>query len=179
MALDALKELQFSISMYHKNGPDWTHKDGTEVFEVSVLIDRQEAIDAAIGALEADIARKTQSKDVLALYASINNLVSHIAFEGHITSDHGFVTETMSALAALDGGAYWPGWTEQAMSMADMLASTAPKDPAVNAELLDTLQILTLACLLDDQNGNLGPHVDGSILDAATAAIAKATGGAA
>lgn len=52
-ALDVLKELQGSIHSYNKNGPDWTHKDGTEVFEVSVLMDRQDAIDAAVAALEA------------------------------------------------------------------------------------------------------------------------------
>jgi len=33
-----------SIQQYDKIGPDWTHKDGTEVFNVSALLDRRELI---------------------------------------------------------------------------------------------------------------------------------------
>lgn len=40
-------EFGCSIAQYDRIGPDWTHKDGTEVFEVSVLLDRRELIDRA------------------------------------------------------------------------------------------------------------------------------------
>ena len=60
-ALDVLTELQGSMKLYNKNGPDWTHKDGTEVFEVSVLMDRQEAIDIAVVILDAAIAQPEQT----------------------------------------------------------------------------------------------------------------------
>lgn len=50
-AVDLLRkvvdEFGCSITQYHRNGPDFTHKDGTEVFEVSVLLNRSEIIDAA------------------------------------------------------------------------------------------------------------------------------------
>ena len=46
-------EFGCSIELYDKNGPDWTHKDGTEVFEVSTLLDRRELIDRARAALRA------------------------------------------------------------------------------------------------------------------------------
>ena len=52
LALDALNLFKSSVDMYHKNGPDWTHKDGTEVFEVGVLTDHQDDIDAAIDAIK-------------------------------------------------------------------------------------------------------------------------------
>ena len=68
-----------------------------------------------------EIKRSGHSKNVLTLYKAINNLVSHIGFEGQIESDHGFVSDATNALAALDGGIYWPSWTEQAMSMLEML----------------------------------------------------------
>lgn len=51
-ALNVLSEFQCSIDLYNKNGPDWTHKDGTEVFEVSVLTDRAEMLESAITAIE-------------------------------------------------------------------------------------------------------------------------------
>jgi len=70
----------------------------------------------------------------------------------------------------------------------DLLAMdmTTPKEASaelrrlneVNQELLNALRIITLACHLDNIDGNLGLNVDGSILDLANAAIAKATGAA-
>ena len=40
-------EFGCSIEQYNRNGPDFTHKDGTEVFHVSVLLDREELIGRA------------------------------------------------------------------------------------------------------------------------------------
>ena len=48
---EALEELCGSIDFYNKYGPDWTHKDGTESFNVSVLLDRADDISKAIIAL--------------------------------------------------------------------------------------------------------------------------------
>lgn len=44
-------EFGCTIDQYHKNGPDWTHKDGTEVFDVSTVLDRAPLIDAARAAI--------------------------------------------------------------------------------------------------------------------------------
>lgn len=44
-------EFGCSIELYHRNGPHWTHKDGTQVFDVSVLLDREPLLDAAKAAL--------------------------------------------------------------------------------------------------------------------------------
>lgn len=40
-----------SIEQYHKLGPDWTMKDGTETFNVSVVLDREELIEEARAAI--------------------------------------------------------------------------------------------------------------------------------
>ena len=56
LALEALSEIDGSVKLYHRLGPDWTHKDGTEVFEVSVLLDRSELIEKAIAALREALA---------------------------------------------------------------------------------------------------------------------------
>lgn len=48
---EVLEELCGSIDFYNKYGPDWTHKDGTESFNVSVLLDRADDISKAISAL--------------------------------------------------------------------------------------------------------------------------------
>lgn len=45
-----------TIAQYHKIGPDFTFKDGTEVFEVSVVLGRASLIDEA----RAAIARATE-----------------------------------------------------------------------------------------------------------------------
>ena len=51
-ALEGLvSEFGGTIDQYHKIGPDFTHKDGTEVFDVGVVLDRAPLIDAARAAL--------------------------------------------------------------------------------------------------------------------------------
>lgn len=47
-------EFGCSIEQYDRIGPDWTHKDGTEVFEVSTLLDRRELIDRARATLKGE-----------------------------------------------------------------------------------------------------------------------------
>ena len=53
--LDVLRNLTAplcsSLTHYHKYGPDWTHKDGTEVFEVSILTGLEDLIDASKAAI--------------------------------------------------------------------------------------------------------------------------------
>ena len=44
---EVVSEFGCSIEQYHKNGPDFTFKDGTEVFAASTLLDREELIDKA------------------------------------------------------------------------------------------------------------------------------------
>lgn len=44
---EAVEEFGCSIAQYHQNGPDYTLRAGTEVFEVSVLLDREGLIDRA------------------------------------------------------------------------------------------------------------------------------------
>ena len=53
-ALEQLvEEFYGSIQQYDKIGPDFTHKDGTEVFHVSVLLDRRELLEDARRILSA------------------------------------------------------------------------------------------------------------------------------
>lgn len=57
---EIVDEFGCSIQQYHKNGPDFTHKDGTEVFHVSVLLDREGLIErarAAVATLAASEGR--------------------------------------------------------------------------------------------------------------------------
>lgn len=42
-----VSEFGSTIELYHRIGPHWTHKDGTEVFEVSSILDREPLINAA------------------------------------------------------------------------------------------------------------------------------------
>lgn len=49
-----LDELECTLDQYHRNGPDWTFKDGTEVFAASVLLDRAELIQSVRAALAKD-----------------------------------------------------------------------------------------------------------------------------
>jgi len=46
-----VEEFGSTIALYHKIGPDYTLKDGTEVFEVSSILDRSDLIDAALAAI--------------------------------------------------------------------------------------------------------------------------------
>jgi len=46
-----VEEFGSTIAQYHKIGPDYTLKDGTEVFEVSSILDRSDLIDAGLSAL--------------------------------------------------------------------------------------------------------------------------------
>lgn len=66
--------------------------------------------------------------------------------------------------------------SDLALAILDEFAKRFTAPQAVNAELLEALRVITLACCIDDQNGDLGPHVDGSVLDMANAAIKKAEG---
>lgn len=51
-ALSALvDEFGGSLDNYHKLGPDFTFKDGTEVIHASTLVDREPQIEAALAAL--------------------------------------------------------------------------------------------------------------------------------
>lgn len=45
-------EFGCSIDLYHRNGPDYTFKDGTQVFGVAVLLDREELITSAKAILD-------------------------------------------------------------------------------------------------------------------------------
>jgi hypothetical protein len=47
-----------TLDLYNRNGPDFTFKDGTQVFDVSVIVDRAEIIESARAALRALAARK-------------------------------------------------------------------------------------------------------------------------
>ena len=47
-------EFGCSLDQYNKNGPDWTHKDGTETLNASVLLDRTELIEEARAYLKAE-----------------------------------------------------------------------------------------------------------------------------
>lgn len=49
--VELVDEFGGSIEQYHKIGPDFTHKDGTEVFHVGVVLDRAELIERARAAL--------------------------------------------------------------------------------------------------------------------------------
>lgn len=44
-------EFGTSIAQYHKIGPDFIQKDGTELFQVCVLLDREQLIEAGRSAL--------------------------------------------------------------------------------------------------------------------------------
>ncbi len=50
---ELVDEFGGSIEQYHKIGPDFTHKDGTEVFHVGVVLDRAELIERARALLTA------------------------------------------------------------------------------------------------------------------------------
>lgn len=54
-AREALERLVYefgsAIDTYDRIGPDWTHKDGTQVIEVSTLLDRREFIEQGRDAL--------------------------------------------------------------------------------------------------------------------------------
>ena len=63
LALEALSEIDGSVKLYHRLGPDWTHKDGTEVFEVSVLLDRSELIGKAIIAIREALAEESSGTE--------------------------------------------------------------------------------------------------------------------
>lgn len=52
-----VNDLGCTIEQYDKIGPDFTHKDGTEVFHVSVLLDRRELIDGLRADLKALLTR--------------------------------------------------------------------------------------------------------------------------
>jgi len=53
--LEALKalvdEFGCTIDQYHKVGPHWTQKDGNELFDVGVVLDREPLIEAARAAI--------------------------------------------------------------------------------------------------------------------------------
>ena len=61
---EVLEELCGSIDFYNKYGPDWTHKDGTESFNVSVLLDRADDISKAIIALREALAEQAEQEPV-------------------------------------------------------------------------------------------------------------------
>jgi hypothetical protein len=42
-----VEEFGGTIAQYYKFGPNWTHKDGTEVFDASTVLDREPLIEAA------------------------------------------------------------------------------------------------------------------------------------
>lgn len=48
---EVVDEFGGSIDQYHKIGPDWTHKDGTETLNASTLMDREPLIERARAAL--------------------------------------------------------------------------------------------------------------------------------
>jgi len=47
-----IDEFGCSIDQYNRIGPDYTHKDGTQVFNVSVLLDREPLLEKAKAALD-------------------------------------------------------------------------------------------------------------------------------
>ena len=47
-------EFSCTIEQYYKLGPDFTHKDGTEVFAVQSILDREPLIEAARAALSLE-----------------------------------------------------------------------------------------------------------------------------
>lgn len=63
LALEALEEIDGSVKLYHRLGPHWTHKDGTEVFEVSVLLDRSELIEKAITSILEALAEESSGTE--------------------------------------------------------------------------------------------------------------------
>lgn len=60
-------EFTCSIEQYHKIGPDWTMKDGTETFNVSVLLDREELLAEARAAIAAMSPAQSCTNDGLCL----------------------------------------------------------------------------------------------------------------
>lgn len=52
-----------TLDQYHRNGPHFTHKDGTEVFDVAVILDRAEYIEAARAELAPDAADQEKPHD--------------------------------------------------------------------------------------------------------------------
>lgn len=61
---EIVDEFGGSIAQYHKIGPDYTFKDGTEVFEASVLLDREALIERARNAITK--VRPSPSHNILA-----------------------------------------------------------------------------------------------------------------
>jgi hypothetical protein len=47
-------EFGCTLDQYNKNGPHWTHKDGTQVFDVAVVLDRAGLIEEARAAVAPD-----------------------------------------------------------------------------------------------------------------------------
>ena len=62
---EVLEELCGSIDFYNKYGPDWTHKDGTESFNVSVLLDRADDISKAIIALREALDHSGETNEMV------------------------------------------------------------------------------------------------------------------
>lgn len=55
-AKELISELTCTLALYHANGPDYTFKDGTQVFDVSVTLEREDMINGLairIAALDA------------------------------------------------------------------------------------------------------------------------------